>query len=415
MLRENLDTVLKDLLEFKNNENVDSKYPGKHLDLQNLQEYFITNIPPNRAQTIIKPDSPFPTYPYSIDDTSDALGNYEFDTTTPNIVFVTTDVKTPSDPEGLFYTSEFEIKKYVDLHNSPPTKTTTDSNRKKKWEKSKENIIHSILNYMHLNVSTNKPNKSEIVYRIRRYLDRELKHAPVQNRSRKYKIHHYFFKNKHDHIKRFHKPENLDTKFMYTNKIDSIKNYHTRLNNSPKTKLKFHKIPRNKRMKIGRKLQMYTNVYKRNIRNRKRRTRNARESTELKPITQHDSSEPGHFTEPTIEHGTLEETPAVDIINNDPAKGDAALKARFLFKSCMNYEILEKRGHQPLLDLLNLLGGWPILDPQWKEEDFDWIELMAKLRLYNNDILISEWVGPDIKNSDEFVIQFDQTSLGKKI
>lgn len=96
----------------------------------------------------------------------------------------------------------------------------------------------------------------------------------------------------------------------------------------------------------------------------------------------------------------------------DPARGDAALKARFLFKSCMNYEILEKRGHQPLLDLLDLLGGWPILNPKWNDSGFDWLELMAKLRLYNNDILISEWVGPDIKNSDEFVIQFDQTSLG---
>lgn len=98
--------------------------------------------------------------------------------------------------------------------------------------------------------------------------------------------------------------------------------------------------------------------------------------------------------------------------NDDPTQGDAALKARFLFKSCMNYEILQKRGHQPLLDLLNLLGGWPILNPIWNEDGFDWLELMAKLRLYNNDILITEWVGPDIKNSDEYVIQFDQTSLG---
>ncbi|CAH2106177.1 unnamed protein product [Euphydryas editha] len=99
-------------------------------------------------------------------------------------------------------------------------------------------------------------------------------------------------------------------------------------------------------------------------------------------------------------------------ISDDPANGDAALKARFLFKSCMNHEILHARGHQPLLDLLDILGGWPILKLNWNSRKFDWLELMAKLRLYNNDVLISEWVGPDIKNSDEFVIQFDQTSLG---
>lgn len=43
---------------------------------------------------------------------------------------------------------------------------------------------------------------------------------------------------------------------------------------------------------------------------------------------------------------------------------------------------------------------------------FDFIGLIAELRLYNNDILISEWIGPDIKNSNEYVIQIDQTSLG---
>lgn len=92
----------------------------------------------------------------------------------------------------------------------------------------------------------------------------------------------------------------------------------------------------------------------------------------------------------------------------------ATVKAKYLYESCMNYDILQQRAHQPLLDLLDTLGGWPILSPDWDASKFDWLELMAQLRLYNNDILLSEWVGPDIKNSDEFVIQFDQTSLGMK-
>lgn len=90
----------------------------------------------------------------------------------------------------------------------------------------------------------------------------------------------------------------------------------------------------------------------------------------------------------------------------------AESKARHLFKSCMNYELLEERGIEPLLDLLKSLGGWPALDPDWDETNFDWLNLTAQLRLYNNDIFIVEWVGPDIKNSDENVVQFDQTSLG---
>lgn len=59
----------------------------------------------------------------------------------------------------------------------------------------------------------------------------------------------------------------------------------------------------------------------------------------------------------------------------------------------------------PLLELLEELGGWPIIQVEWNESNFDWVELMANLRLYNNDILIAEWVGYDLKNSDEYIIQ----------
>lgn len=91
---------------------------------------------------------------------------------------------------------------------------------------------------------------------------------------------------------------------------------------------------------------------------------------------------------------------------------DAETKAKNLYKSCINYGLLEKRGIQPLLDLLNTLGGWPALTPHWKGDNFDWLNLTAELRLYNNDIFIVEWIGPDMKNSDQNIIQFDQTSLG---
>ncbi|KAK4872108.1 hypothetical protein RN001_016232 [Aquatica leii] len=87
-------------------------------------------------------------------------------------------------------------------------------------------------------------------------------------------------------------------------------------------------------------------------------------------------------------------------------------KAKHLYKSCINEELINRRAETPLLKLLKQLGGWPIVDSEWDETHFDWLYLVAQLRLYNNDVLISEWVGPDIKNSDEYIIQFDQTSLG---
>lgn len=115
---------------------------------------------------------------------------------------------------------------------------------------------------------------------------------------------------------------------------------------------------------------------------------------------------------PSDETITLPEINAWIANRSNPESNSAEQKAIDLFKSCMNYDRLESRGLRPLTSLLKELGGWPVIDTDWKEEDFNWLELTAKLRLYNNDIFIVEWVAPDIKNSQENIIQFDQTSLG---
>merc|ERR1711953_895885 len=48
---------------------------------------------------------------------------------------------------------------------------------------------------------------------------------------------------------------------------------------------------------------------------------------------------------------------------------------------------------------------------EWIEEVFDWQDTIAKLRQYNNDILVFVWVGPDGKDSDDYIVQFDQSDL----
>ena len=57
------------------------------------------------------------------------------------------------------------------------------------------------------------------------------------------------------------------------------------------------------------------------------------------------------------------------------------------------------------MKLLDDLGGWPIIQPDWDDTSFQVEELMANLKLYNNDILIMEWIGPDIINSKNYIIQ----------
>ncbi|KAJ8976142.1 hypothetical protein NQ317_018114 [Molorchus minor] len=82
------------------------------------------------------------------------------------------------------------------------------------------------------------------------------------------------------------------------------------------------------------------------------------------------------------------------------------------YQSCMQENIIKKRGDKPLQKILTQLGGWPIISKNWTSPDFDVIWLLATLRLLNNDVLIAQWVGPDMKNSNEYIVHIDQPTLG---
>ena len=68
--------------------------------------------------------------------------------------------------------------------------------------------------------------------------------------------------------------------------------------------------------------------------------------------------------------------------------------------------MIDDRDLKPAMALLDDLGGWPVTEgDNWKDNNFDLIDLLARLRLYNNKILIEQWVGTDDKNSEQNVLQ----------
>ncbi|XP_061377153.1 neprilysin-4-like isoform X2 [Danaus plexippus] len=280
MLRENLDTVLKDMLEFSKDEEIPSQYPGPHLDFNDNLKHAINSQCSQESHDIV----------------------------------------------------DYIITNSKEILNLTERKNTYD---------------------------IKDESKTEIINRIRRYLDMKTRDMKKSSFKTKFKLHEYLFMNNK-------KGKNLRRPKRHSDNNDT----------------------RNQSEKKKRNI-----IYDKNGSNRETHFKRGKRKETLEQLLENLKQK-------------------YELPKNDPANGDAALKARFLFKSCMNHDILQKRGHVPLLDLLDILGGWPILKPGWDSKNFDWLELMAKLRLYNNDILISEWVGPDIKNSDEFVIQFDQTSLG---
>ena len=67
--------------------------------------------------------------------------------------------------------------------------------------------------------------------------------------------------------------------------------------------------------------------------------------------------------------------------------------------------LIEERQDRPLKTLLEWLGGWPVLDPDWESKNtYDLELLLSRLRLLSNRVLMNIWVGADDKNSDVNII-----------
>ncbi|XP_064642722.1 membrane metallo-endopeptidase-like 1 isoform X4 [Lineus longissimus] len=94
-----------------------------------------------------------------------------------------------------------------------------------------------------------------------------------------------------------------------------------------------------------------------------------------------------------------------------PSHPASVVKSKHLYTSCVNESLIDERDLTPMWPLLNELGGWPVLNKTWDDSKFDLVQMLVKLRLYNNRLLINHLVSPDDKQSDKYINQLDQASL----
>ncbi|XP_052252371.1 neprilysin-4-like isoform X2 [Dreissena polymorpha] len=85
-------------------------------------------------------------------------------------------------------------------------------------------------------------------------------------------------------------------------------------------------------------------------------------------------------------------------------------------RACFFADLINQKGIEPAIPLLNELGGWPILGDKpgggWREERFDLARLITTLRKYNNKVLIDMGVDVDDMNSTQHIISFSQQEFG---
>ncbi|XP_058530407.1 membrane metallo-endopeptidase-like 1 [Ochotona princeps] len=105
------------------------------------------------------------------------------------------------------------------------------------------------------------------------------------------------------------------------------------------------------------------------------------------------------------------------VLENSSAQDRPAVaKAKTLYRSCMNESVIEKRDSQPLLDILDIVGGWPVAMDNWNETVGPRWELERQLAVlntqFNKRVLIDFFIWNDDQNSSRHIIYIDQPSLG---
>ncbi|XP_041062819.1 endothelin-converting enzyme 1-like isoform X1 [Carcharodon carcharias] len=89
---------------------------------------------------------------------------------------------------------------------------------------------------------------------------------------------------------------------------------------------------------------------------------------------------------------------------------EAERKAQHYYQACMNEQKIEDLQGQPLLDIINKLGGWNITK-SWDKDNFQEV-LQSVTAHYRTSPFFTIYISTDSKNSNSNVIQVDQSGLG---
>uniref|UniRef100_A0A1A9WAX7 Peptidase M13 N-terminal domain-containing protein n=1 Tax=Glossina brevipalpis TaxID=37001 RepID=A0A1A9WAX7_9MUSC len=98
-----------------------------------------------------------------------------------------------------------------------------------------------------------------------------------------------------------------------------------------------------------------------------------------------------------------------------PIKDDdnqATVKAKTMYRNCMDTAQIRKIGEVKLKQIIKSLGGWPVIEANWKPSNATIEELLGKVhRRYGLPILAKVFVGIDNMNTSAYILKMDQPAF----
>ncbi|XP_078482992.1 endothelin-converting enzyme 2 isoform X1 [Ciona intestinalis] len=97
-------------------------------------------------------------------------------------------------------------------------------------------------------------------------------------------------------------------------------------------------------------------------------------------------------------------------LNTTQNNSIAEKKAKIFYESCIDLEAINKRGAQPLLTMLEEVGGWPVLN-NWDESSFEFNATIQQYFPYSIYPFFSIGVNTDSKHSNSNIVIVGESGL----
>uniref|UniRef100_H2ZFD7 Endothelin-converting enzyme 1 n=1 Tax=Ciona savignyi TaxID=51511 RepID=H2ZFD7_CIOSA len=96
--------------------------------------------------------------------------------------------------------------------------------------------------------------------------------------------------------------------------------------------------------------------------------------------------------------------------NISSSHSEAEKKAKLFYESCINLDAINKQGAEPLLQMINNVGGWPVLG-NWNVSEFNFNETIRRFFPYSIYPFLSIGVETDSKHSNSNVVIVGESGL----
>uniref|UniRef100_H2ZFD9 Endothelin-converting enzyme 1 n=1 Tax=Ciona savignyi TaxID=51511 RepID=H2ZFD9_CIOSA len=100
--------------------------------------------------------------------------------------------------------------------------------------------------------------------------------------------------------------------------------------------------------------------------------------------------------------------------NISSSHSEAEKKAKLFYESCINLDAINKQGAEPLLQMINNVGGWPVLG-NWNVSEFNFNETIRRFFPYSIYPFLSIGVETDSKHSNSNFVNVISLTYNKMI